>query len=70
MSKVFRRFQTPIRQATKLAQKFADAPKVMSIITLGKGLTMLLITQPIVTPITAGQPKTIDNGIKESATLT
>jgi secreted Zn-dependent insulinase-like peptidase len=63
-------FQSPIRQAVRLAQKFANAPKVISVITLGNGLTTLLITQPMVTPATAGQPKTMDKGIKASATLT
>lgn len=69
-SKILLRFHLPIFQANKLAEKFATAPKVTSMSTLGIGLTTLLITQPTVTPTTAGQPKTIDKGIKASATRT
>ncbi len=67
---LFLRFQPPIFHATKLATRFAMDPSVLSTMMLGRGVAMFEIVQPIVTPITAGQPYMMERGIRASATLT
>jgi hypothetical protein len=68
--KIFLIFEAPIFHAATLAMKFAKDPNAMSVIALGMGLAIFATAPPIVTPKTAGHPKTIDNGIKASATRT